>query len=86
MFPFLILNLLDCVTTYIGIQIGLSEGNFLLNFLFNYNIYLGLSVKMTLAGGVMLLLHLLKKQYLYKALNIAFSVIVIWNAVWIILG
>jgi hypothetical protein len=74
------------VTTYIGIQSGLSEGNFLLNFLFNYNIYLGLIVKMILAGGVVLLLHLLKKQHLYKALNIAFAAIVVWNAVWIILG
>ena len=83
---FLILNILDCVTTYIGIQSGLSEGNFLLSFLFNYNIYLGLIVKMILAGGVVLLLHLLKKQHLYKVLNIAFAAIVVWNIVWIILG
>jgi hypothetical protein len=41
---------------------------------------------MILAGGVVLLLHLLKKQHLYKALNIAFAAIVIWNAVWIIIG
>lgn len=86
MLTFLILNILDCVTTYIGIKSGLSEGNILLSFLFNYNIYLGLIVKMILAGGVVLLLHLLKKQHLYKVLNIAFSAIVIWNAVWIILG
>lgn len=86
MLTFLILNILDCVTTYIGIQSGLSEGNILLSFLFNYNIYLGLIVKMILAGGVVLLLHLLKKQHLYKALNIAFAAIVVWNAVWIILG
>jgi hypothetical protein len=74
------------VTTYIGVTQGLSEGNFLLSFLFNHNIYLGLIVKMILAGGVVLLLHLLKKQHLYKVLNIAFAAIVIWNAVWIILG
>ena len=86
MLTFLILNILDCVTTYIGIQSGLSEGNILLSFLFNYNIYLGLIVKMILAGGVVLLLHLLKKQHLYTALNIAFAAIVVWNAVWIILG
>ena len=86
MLTFLVLNILDCVTTYIGITQGLSEGNILLSFLFNYNIYLGLSVKMLLAGGVVLLLHLLKKQHLYKALNIAFAAIVVWNAVWIILG
>ena len=83
---FLILNILDCITTYIGIQSGLSEGNILLSFLFNYNIYLGLIVKMILAGGVVLLLHLLKKQHLYKVLNIAFAAIVVWNIVWIILG
>ena len=86
MLLFLILNLLDCVTTYIGIQSGLTEGNILLSFLFNYNIYLGLIVKMILAGGVVLLLHLLKKQHLYKVLNIAFAAIVVWNVVWIILG
>jgi hypothetical protein len=83
---FIILNLLDCITTYIGVTQGLTEGNFLLNFLFDYNLYLGLIIKMILAGGVVLLLHLLKKQHLYKALNIAFGAIVIWNAVWIILG
>lgn len=83
---FLILNILDCVTTFIGIKCGLSEGNILLSFLFNYNLYLGLIVKMILAGGVVSLLHLLKKQHLYKALNIAFGAIVIWNAVWIILS
>ena len=86
MLLFLILNILDCVTTYIGIQSGLSEGNILLSFLFNYNIYLGLIVKMLLAGGVVLLLHLLKKQHLYKIINIAFAAIVVWNIVWIILG
>ena len=41
---------------------------------------------MLLAGVVVLLLYLLKKQHLYKVLNIAFSAIVIWNIVWIILG
>ena len=86
MLIFLILNILDCITTFIGIKCGLSEGNFLLSFLFNYNLFLGLCVKMILAGGVVLLLHLLKKQHLYKALNIAFAAIVIWNVVWIILG
>ena len=83
---FIVLNLLDCVTTYIGIQSGLSEGNILLSFLFDYNLFLGLIVKMILAGGVVLLLHLLKKQHLYKILNIAFAAIVVWNIVWIILG
>ena len=67
---FLILNILDCVTTYIGIQSGLSEGNILLSFLFNHNLFLGLCVKMILAGGVVLLLHLLKKQHMDLLRNI----------------
>lgn len=78
---FIILNLLYCITTYIGITQGLIEGNALLSFLFNYNIYLGLIIKMILAGAVILLLHLLKNNHLYKALNIAFTAIVIWNAI-----
>ena len=80
---FIVLNLLDCVTTYIGIQSGLSEGNILLSFLFDYNLFLGLIVKMILAGGVVLLLGLFKKIKLLKIINIAFIIIVCWNIVMI---
>lgn len=76
---FIILNLLDCITTFIGIKLGLVEANFFLRFFMNYHVLLGLGVKMLLAGGVVLLLGLFKKIKLLKIVNIAFTVIVCWN-------
>lgn len=75
MLTFLILNLLDCITTYIGITNGLSEGNILLVYLFDINIWLGLGVKMILAIIIALVIN---KKY-FKSLNIAFAIIVVWN-------
>lgn len=80
MLLFLILNILDCVTTYIGVTQGLSEGNILLSWLFEINIYLGLTIKMILAIIIALLIN---KKY-FKPLNIIFSVIVIWNILMIL--
>lgn len=80
MILFIILNILDCITTYIGIKCGLSEGNILLSRLFEINIFLGLGVKMLLAVIIALLL----KKSLFKLLNIAFTVIVVWNLILII--
>ena len=80
MTTFLFLNFLDCITTYIGIKCGLLEGNILLSRLFEINIFLGLGVKMLLAVIIALLL----KKSLFKLLNIAFTVIVVWNLILII--
>lgn len=79
---FLVLNLLDCITTYIGVTNGLSEGNILLSRLFEINIFLGLGVKMLLAFIIALLIN---KKY-FKPLNIAFIIIIIWNATLLILN
>lgn len=76
---FIILNLLDCITTFIGLKMGLMEANLFLGFFMKHSIILGLAVKMALAGGVVLLLHLIKKMKLLKIVNIAFTVIVCWN-------
>lgn len=80
---FIILNILDCITTYIGIKCGLLEGNILLRYFFDFNIYFGLLIKMLLAGGIVLLLGLFKKIKLLKIINIAFIIIVCWNIVMI---
>ena len=83
---FIVLNILDCVTTYIGVTQGLLEGNILLSSIFQYNIWLGLAVKMLLAVGVTILLLLAKKKKLFKPLNIAFTCIVVWNLLLIFLN
>lgn len=76
---FLLLNILDCITTYIGLQSGLMEANFLLSGLFNLNIFLGLGAKMAVSGIVAFLLAKFNKLRLLKIINVAFAIIVIWN-------
>ena len=85
MIIFILLNLLDSLLTYLGITSGkCEEGNILLQKLFERNIFLGLGIKMLLA--VILALVIRKwKPNLFKILNIAFVVIVVWNLICIIL-
>ena len=85
MIIFILLNLLDSIITYIGITTGVcEEANLLLASLFKQNIFLGLGVKMLLA--IILALVIRKwKPNLFKILNIAFVVIVVWNLICIIL-
>ena len=85
MIIFLLLNLLDSIITYIGITTGVcEEANILLASLFNQNIFLGLGVKMLLALGIAIIIKKWKPN-LFKILNIAFVVIVVWNLICIIL-
>ena len=85
MIIFILLNLLDSLLTYLGITLGkCEEGNILFHKLFEKNIFLGLGIKMLLA--VILALVIRKwKPNLFKILNIAFVVIVVWNLICIIL-
>ena len=85
MIIFILLNLLDSLLTYLGITLGkCEEGNILFHKLFERNIFLGLGIKMLLA--VILALVIRKwKPNLFKILNIAFVVIVVWNLICIIL-
>ena len=85
MIIFILLNLLDSLLTYLGITSGkCEEGNILLHKLFEKNIFLGLGIKMLLA--IILALVIRKwKPNLFKILNIAFVVIVVWNLICIIL-
>lgn len=76
---FILLNILDCITTYIGLQTGLIEANFLLSGLFTINVFLGLGAKMGLSIATILLLVALKKLKLLKVINIALGVVVLWN-------
>ena len=85
MIIFILLNLLDSFLTYLGITSGkCEEGNILFHKLFEKNIFLGLGIKMLLA--IILALVIRKwKPNLFKILNIAFVVIVVWNLICIIL-
>ena len=85
MIIFILLNILDCLLTYIGITTNkATELNLLLSKFFEKNIFLGLGIKMLLA--IILALVIRKwKPNLFKILNIAFVVIVVWNLICIIL-
>lgn len=85
MIIFILLNLLDSFLTYLGITSGkCEEGNILLQKFFEENIFLGLGVKMLLALGIAIIIKKWKPN-LFKILNIAFVVIVVWNLICIIL-
>ena len=74
---FILLNLIDAITTYIGLTTGkCDEANLILGNLFEINIYLGLSVKMILAVLIAILVNKYKPK-LFKVLNISFLVIVL---------
>lgn len=76
---FILLNILDCVTTYIGLKMGLLEANFMLSKLFSVNIFLGLAVKMGLSIVAILLLTMIKKLKLLKIINLVFVGVIVWN-------
>ena len=79
MLIFIFLNLLDAITTYIGITTGkCDEANLIFNNLFEINIFLGLGIKMILAVLIAILVNKYKPK-LFKILNISFLVIILWN-------
>lgn len=84
MLIFILLNLFDAITTYIGITTGkCQEANLILNNLFEINIYLGLGIKMILAVLIAVLINKYKPK-LFKILNAIFIIIVFWNLILII--
>lgn len=84
MLIFILLNLFDAITTYIGITTGkCQEANLILNNLFETNIYLGLGIKMILAILIAVLINKYKPK-LFKILNAIFIIIVFWNLILII--
>lgn len=84
MIIFILLNLLDCILTYIGITTNkATELNLLLGKLFEINIFLGLGVKILLALGIAILIKKWKPK-LFLILNIAFAIIVVWNLILIV--
>lgn len=81
MLIFILLNLFDAITTYIGLTTGkCDEANLMLNSLFEVSIYLGLSVKMILAVLIAVLINKYKPK-LFKILNAIFIVIIFWNLI-----
>ena len=78
---FILLNVCDCLTTYKGLQMDLYEVNILFNKIFEYNVFVGLVVKMILAIVVVILLAHIDKLHLLPIINIAFVLIVIWNLI-----
>ena len=79
MILFILLNLIDAITTYIGLITGkCDEANLILGNLFEINIFLGLGIKMILAVLIAILVNKYKPK-LFKILNIIFTVIIFWN-------
>ena len=76
---FILLNVCDCLTTYKGLNMGLFEGNIFLREIFAESVFAGLGVKLGLAIAIVILLAVFKKQKLLPILNIAFTLIVMWN-------
>ena len=84
MLIFVLLNLFDAITTYIGITTGkCDEANLILSNLFEINIYLGLSTKMILAVLIAILVNKYKPK-LFKILNVIFTLIIFWNLILIL--
>ena len=83
---FIILNILDCVTTEIGLRVGLYEANSFMRSLFSIDHGLGYFIKMMLALTVVIVLTLWHKEHLFKILNIGFSIVVISNIIWILVA
>ena len=72
---FMTLNLLDSLTTFVGVKNGLGEANAFINFMFNKSVIFGLSIKMLLAFALGFFVFK-KHSNLFKPLNIAFIIIV----------
>ena len=79
---FIILNILDCITTEIGLNAGLYEANSFMRALFSIDHGLGYFIKMILALLVVIILSIWHKEHLFKILNIGFSIVVISNIIW----
>lgn len=81
MLTLIILNLLDCITTYFALELGLVEANPIMQYLFDIDILLGFCVKMLVIILAGLLCILLKKEKLLKVLNWIVGIIVIYNLI-----
>ena len=84
MILFILFNLIDAITTYVGLTTGkCEEANLILSKLFEVNIYLGLSIKMILACVIAYFIKKYKPK-LFKILNAIFIVIIFWNLILIL--
>ena len=78
---FIILNILDCATTYAALEFGLLEGNPIMSKLFDINIFFGFAVKMLVILLAGLYCVIAKKPKLLKLLNLIVGGVVIYNSV-----
>jgi hypothetical protein len=76
---FLILNLLDCLSTYVALSLGCVEANIFMRSLIDVNSILGYSIKMFLSVLTIIILHLIHKEHLIKILNYCFACVVLFN-------
>jgi hypothetical protein len=76
---FIYLQLLDFLTTMVGMRLGLSEASPFIHWLMQFGPALGLAASKVVAlalGGVCLWLH---KQRLLRAINYWYAGLVVWN-------
>ena len=76
---FIYLQLLDFLTTMVGIRLGLSEASPFIHWLMQFGPALGLAASKLLAvalGGLCLWLN---KHHLVRAINYWYAGLVVWN-------
>lgn len=76
---FVVLNIIDCITTYIALELGLVEANPIMKYLFDIDIFFGFGVKMLVIILAGLLCVLLKKKKLLRILNLIVGGVVVYN-------
>jgi hypothetical protein len=74
------LNLIDLITAIVAMERGLAEANPIISWL-GSSISILVVFKVILTLAVIFLLIRLKKEHLFKWLNIGMTAVVIWNLV-----
>jgi hypothetical protein len=76
---FIALQLLDVITTVLGLRVGAYEGNFVVARLMHWGPELGLLLAKFLGFLVLLLMHAAGRLRLLRMLNTWFALLVTWN-------
>lgn len=82
---FVVLNVLDCISTFFALKLGLKEGNPILRGLFEKNILLGFAAKMLVCSIALLLCKVFDKMKLLKLINIMIAIVVSINFLWVLI-
>ena len=78
---FVILNLLDCISTFFALKFGLVEVNPLMRYFFNINVFYGFAIKMLVCLFVVFLCKRFNLLILLRIFNVVFVAVVMHNVV-----